>query len=194
MGNSTSQSEAESVQSVESVNPESVQSVESVNPEQLNTVTEVTHANNESNSDSDSDSSNSQSPVPVPKKNSYVHPLIDMLYKSYSQSEMIGMLEAFCGVSTDGYNDAGQEMFDSVDQTEFIAPVLQVFSHCANNGKTNVVEWILKNFVPLQVSYDNNYIFFECIKWKHYHVAKMILNHESFNPTPQVFEYRVDAA
>lgn len=122
------------------------------------------------------------------RKQPFVHPFIDMIYKDYSEEKMINMLQAFCGrieIERDQYD---RPIYEIVDQTEFIAPVLQVFSHCANNGKKEVVQWLVDNFVPLQVSYDNNYCFFECLKWKNYEIVDIIVDHESFYPSMEVLE------
>jgi hypothetical protein len=111
-----------------------------------------------------------------------------MISKNSSEAEVINTLQAFCGRTQVGTDQLGRPIYETVDQTEFIAPVLQIFSYCANNGKKAVVQWLVTEFVPLQVSYDNNYCFFECLKWSHNDIAEMIVNHESFEPTMQVLE------
>ena len=135
----------------------------------------------------------SSSPVSVPKQTAikratYVHPFIDMINRNCSEAEMINTLQAFCGRVEVGTDQYGRSIYESVDQIEFTAPVLQVFSYCACNGKKSVVDWLVNNFVPLQVSYDNNHCFFECLRWKHYDIADMIARHESFNPSVEALE------
>lgn len=122
---------------------------------------------------------------PQPK---YVHPFITMIDEKRSESEMIDMLQCFCGRIEVGRDSMGRPIYEIVDQLEFIAPVLEVFSYCANNGKKAVVQWLANNFVPLQVSYDNNFCYFECLKYNHNEIADIIVHHESFNPTIQVLE------
>lgn len=122
------------------------------------------------------------------RKPTYTHPFIDMINRNCSEAEMVNTLQVFCGRIEVGTDQYGRPIYESVDQIEFTAPVLQVFSYCANNGKKTVVKWLVDNFVPLQVSYDNNYCFFECLRWKHYDIADMIVQHESFNPTTEALE------
>lgn len=124
----------------------------------------------------------------ISKKSRYVHPFIEIINRGASEAEIINLLQAFCGKTEVGPDDQGNPTFEFVDQTEFIAPMLQLFSHCANNGKKTAVQWIITNFVPLCVSYDNNYCYFECLRWKHYEILDMIIGHESFDPTKQVLE------
>ena len=140
-----------------------------------------------------SEQTSSSSPVSVPKQTAikratYVHPFIDMINRNCSEAEMINTLQAFCGRVEVGTDQYGRSIYESVDQIEFTAPVLQVFSYCACNGKKSVVDWLVNNFVPLQVSYDNNHCFFECLRWKHYDIADMIARHESFNPSVEALE------
>lgn len=116
---------------------------------------------------------------PRPK---YVHPFISMIERNSSEAEMINTLQAFCGRVQIGCDQYGRPIYEAVDQTEFIGPVLQVFSYCATNGRKNVVQWLLDNFVPLQVSYDNNFCYHECSRWKHLDIADMLCCHESFVP------------
>ncbi|XWV24688.1 hypothetical protein QJ856_gp1095 [Tupanvirus deep ocean] len=127
-------------------------------------------------------------PKVVRPRTPYVHPFIEMINRNCSESEMINTLQAYCGRSEVGKDQFGRPIYEAVDQTEFIGPVLQVFSYCANNGKKTVVQWLLDNFVPLQVSYENNYCYFECLQWKHYEIADMLVGHESFVPSMEVLE------
>ena len=124
----------------------------------------------------------------VKKQPPFVHPFIAMINEQRSQPEMINTLQAFCGRTQIGVNEKNEPIYDTVDQMEFKAPVMQVFSYCANNGKDSVVEWLIENYIPLEVSYDNNFCYFECLKWKHEKIADMIVQHESFNPTMEILE------
>lgn len=128
-----------------------------------------------------------QSPT-IPIKPQYVHPFIDLINRKCTESEFINTLQTFCGGTEVGTDSHNNPIYEVVDQTEFIAPVLQVFSYCATNGKKSVVEWLCKNFVPLQVSYDNNFCYFECLKWGHHEIADIIAQHESFSPDILVLE------
>lgn len=118
----------------------------------------------------------------------FIHPFIDMINKNCSPAEMINILQAFCGNIQVGKDDKGNTIFETVDQTEFLTAVLQVFCHCATYGKKSVVEWLMKEYIPLQVSYDNNYCYFECLKWDQYDIADMLVEHESFVPSMEVLE------
>lgn len=126
--------------------------------------------------------------APVKKQPKWVHPFIEMVNRNCSEAEMINTLQAYCGRIEVGTDSNGNPIYETVDQTEFIAPILQVFSYCANNGKKSVVQWLLTNFVPLQVSYENNFCYFECLRWNHYEIADMLASHESFIPSMEVLE------
>lgn len=140
-----------------------------------------------------------QAPVPQPapapvnitakapaKKN--VDPLIEMVTRGCSEQEIIRTLDAFMGKREIGKDANGQPVFDIVDQTMFTAPVLYIFSDAVNYGKVNTVRWLMDNFVPLNVSYDNNFCFFECQRWGHTALADMIVEHESFYPSTEVLD------
>lgn len=135
------------------------------------------------------------SPVPSPKLSNqvrvqpaYVHPFIQLITKNASDAEVINTLNAFVGKIQVGSDQYNRPIYEAVDQTEFLAPILQVFSYAANNGRRSVVEWLMENYVPLNVSYDDNYCYFECLRWNHFDIADMIVNHESFYPTMAVLE------
>lgn len=122
------------------------------------------------------------------QNNKFVHPFLDMLERRATASEMINTLAAYCGKIEIGKDQYGREIYETVDQTEFIGPVLQVFAYTTTRSMTDVVRWLLDNFVPLQVSYDNNFCYFESLRWNHTTVADMLIEHESFNPTIDVLE------
>jgi hypothetical protein len=127
-------------------------------------------------------------PTMLKKQQPYIHPFIDMINRNCSEVEIINTLQAFCGNIEVGRNSNDQPIYEVVDQNEFLAPVLQVFSYCANNGKKSVVQWLVTNYVPLPVSHDSNYCYFECLRWNHYDIADMIVAHESFYPSMEVLE------
>jgi len=132
--------------------------------------------------------SNPVIPKPLPKKSTYVHPFIELVNRSASETEIIGTIGAFicCREIEKDSND--KPIYEEIDQTTFITPMTQVFAYAANNGKTQLTKWIMDNFVPLQVSYDNNFCYFESLKWQHSHIADMIAYHESFVPTINILE------
>jgi hypothetical protein len=133
--------------------------------------------------------SDEESPiVPRNKSTKFVHPFIDLINRRASSIEMIDMLNIYCGCNEIGTDDNGNPIYEAVDQFEFLTPGLDLFAYCANNGRTDVVRWFIDKFVPLQVSYDNNYCFFECQRWGHYEIADMIANHDSFVPSFDVFD------
>ncbi len=121
-------------------------------------------------------------------KTIFVHPFITMIDKNVPESEMVNTLCAFVGPTEFGQDTNGNTIYESVDQTEFIAPVLQVFSFCASNGRKQVVQWLIENFVPLDVSYDNNFCYTESLRWSHSDIADMIACHESFRPNMEILE------
>ena len=125
---------------------------------------------------------------PVSSRRKYIHPFIQLINQNASATEMISTMSAYLSSVEIGTDDNGNKIYDAVDQTEFIAPVIQVFSYCANNGRGAVVQYLMDNFIPLQVSYDNNYCFFETQKWGHHSICDMIVSHQSFVPTMAVLE------
>lgn len=128
-----------------------------------------------------------QIPEYVPEKRGrapkYVHPFIQLINNNANESEMVNTLQIYCGSTEIGQDEEGKPIYESVDQTMFIAPALQLFSYCATNNKIRVVKWLLDNFVPLQVSYEKNFCYFECVKFHYYDIADLIAQHESFDPT-----------
>ncbi|AVG46396.1 hypothetical protein [Acanthamoeba polyphaga mimivirus] len=107
----------------------------------------------------------------------YIHPLINLINPSTSENEIISTVISYCGIQQISENE-----YDIVDQFELIAPMTQLFCHCACYGKRQVVEWIMNNYVPLNVSYSDNFSYYECLKYGHTDIAELIVKHESFNP------------
>lgn len=118
----------------------------------------------------------------------YVHPFIELVNRNAPTNELINTMALYLDISTGEDSQSGEKYYLMVDQSEFIAPVLQVFSFSATNGREPVVRWIMENFVMLDVSYDNNFCYFDSIRWKHEKIADLITTHESFNPTPTVLQ------
>ena len=137
-------------------------------------------------------------PLPIPQINSlprstiptnkFVHPFIELINKKASEAEMISLMALYMGINTGGIDSNNQTYYYMTDQVEFIAPVLQVFSYATCNGKEQVTKWLMDNFIPLDVSYDNNFCYFESIRWGHSKMADLIATHESFIPTTVVLE------
>ena len=113
----------------------------------------------------------------------FVHPFLEMLHGNVSEQGMIDTMAVYMGVTEIGKNADSSPIYDVVDLTEFFGPVTQVFAYCANNGKRQVVNWLMNNYVPLNVSYDNNYCYFESIKWGLNDIAESISQHHSFVPS-----------
>nr|AEX62563.1 hypothetical protein mv_L358 [Moumouvirus Monve] len=107
---------------------------------------------------------------------SYIHPLINLITVNTSDDDIINTLDAYCGIQKIGDN-----LYDIPDQYEVFGPVTQLFCHCACYGRRKVVEWIMNNYVPLDVSYSDNFCYFECLRYGHKSIAAMLVQHESFN-------------
>ena len=122
------------------------------------------------------------------KRKQYVHPLIELVLNQDTENKMIDWLQSFVGTNKIATGPTGNPIYEVVDQMDFVAPVLELFSYCASNKKMKVVQWLYDNFVPLNVSYDGNFCYNECLKWNNYDMADMIAKHESFNPTMDIFE------
>lgn len=133
-------------------------------------------------------STNSQIPLIHEKQEVYVHPFIESINKGSSEQEIIDIMTAYMGTIPIGKDENGNEIFDYVDQTLFIQPVMIVFSYATSNNKTILVDWLLKNYVPLQVSYSDNFCYFEALKWNYNNMADLILQHKSFIPSLSVLE------
>jgi len=127
-------------------------------------------------------------PTCTKRSNPYVHPFIVLINTKAPENEIINTLNAFMGPIKAAIDKDGRQLYESVDQLEFLGPVLQLFSHAVNNRYKVVVMWLMNNFVPLQVSYDNNYCYFEALKWGHVDMADLIATHESFYPSLHVLE------
>jgi len=127
-------------------------------------------------------------PQPVPKRPAYVHPFIELINRPAPETEIINTLSAFMCCTQIGTDSNGRPIYEEIDQTIFMGPITQVFSYGANNGRMQLTKWILDNYIPLQVSYDNNFCYFESLRWSHFQIADMIAQHESFVPTINVLE------
>ena len=90
------------------------------------------------------DSVTTKTNAPIKKLPPYVHPFITMINEKRSEGEMINTLQAFCGGIEIGTDDNGNSIYEMVDQVEFIAPVLEVFSYCANNEKKQLFNGSVK--------------------------------------------------
>src|SRR5579872_5767337 len=124
----------------------------------------------------------------VYKKSNYIHPFIELINRNAPEDEIIGTLSVFMSSIPLGTDDKGRPIYEAVDQLAFLVPVTQVFAYAANNGKKNLTKWLMDNFVPLRVSEDNNFCYFESLKWNHAEIADMIASHESFVPTMTTLE------
>lgn len=127
-------------------------------------------------------------PIITRKPKVFIHPLIEMINRNCPDAEMIRTLDTFVGKIQVGTDPQGNPIYETVDQMQFIAPVMEVFSYCANNGRKSVVQWLFDNFIPLNVSYDNNFCYFESLRWNHTDITDMIVQHESFYPSMEVLE------
>ena len=130
----------------------------------------------------------SQIPSYHEKQEAYVHPFIELINKGSSEQEIIDTMTTYMGTIPIGKDDNGNDIFDYVDQTLFIQPVMIVFSYATSNNKMMIVEWLLKNYIPLQVSYSDNFCYFEALKWNYYNMADLIVQHKSFIPSIMVLE------
>ncbi|AZL89186.1 ankyrin repeat protein [Megavirus baoshan] len=139
---------------------------------------------NESKNDDISIVESSEEIKNIPKMvntSSYIHPLIKLINSSTSENEIINTVISYCGIQKISENE-----YDIVDQFELFAPMTQLFCHCACYGKKQVVEWIMNNYIPLNVSYSDNFSYYECLKYGHTSIAELIVKHESFNPDATV--------
>lgn len=116
----------------------------------------------------------------------YSHPLIQVLQRTHTQEDVIDTLQAFVGNTEAGVNPDGSIVYDVVDQMDYFPQVMEVFAYACGYGHEKIVQWLLDNYVPLDVSYNENQCFIECIRMGHIHIAKMIMEHESFNPSVDV--------
>lgn len=118
----------------------------------------------------------------------FVHPFIELINRKASDSEFINTMATFMDRRFVGVDERGVEQFEYVDQMQFFLHTMQVFSYCANNGKESVVKWLMDNYVPLQVSYDDNFCYFESMRWGHHSIVELIVSHSSFVPTEPILQ------
>lgn len=119
----------------------------------------------------------------------YVHPLIEIIDKHLSENEIIDYIDSYIGSEIVGTDSNGNPIYDTPqDQLESFPAVMQLFSYCANNGKKNVVEHLMKIYVPLQVSYSDNFCYFETQRMSYAEINKMIVEHCSFIPSTSVLQ------
>ena len=64
----------------------------------------------------------------------YVHPFIELVERKASSDEMINTMATYLDISTTEDEASGEKAYYMVDQCQFIAPVLQVFSYSVSNG------------------------------------------------------------
>ena len=104
---------------------------------------------------------------------SNISPILEYAAKNSSQESIIKMLEEFCIPTEDTF----------IDQYLIIAPIMILFHKCVINKRKKVIYWLMENYFPLQVSYDNNVCFFHAIHHGSPDIAIEITNHHSFVPT-----------
>lgn len=121
--------------------------------------------------------------------NTYAHPLLELVKKGASSAEIINLLETYCCCRKVGIDENGESIYDVGEQFMIVVPVTQLFSYCVSEGRHDPVVWMMKNYVPLQVSYDNNSFYLECMNHNHTYMAGLMVAHESFQPDVQVMEY-----
>ncbi|AEQ60751.1 hypothetical protein [Acanthamoeba polyphaga mimivirus] len=182
MGNTTSEIQTQNVEAQPLISTNEQLSVDNPSIQSDQSVDTVENTVNDTVENTAND--NAQSII----NKKYVHPVIDLINSNQSENEIIEVLKSFVGTNVVGTNENGQTIYDCVDQVELFGPAMQVFCHCACYGKKDVTDWILKNYVPLQVSYGDNFTFFETQKFKHFDISDMLVKHESFVPSYEVMQ------
>ncbi|AAV50818.1 hypothetical protein [Acanthamoeba castellanii mimivirus] len=186
MGNTTSEIQTQNVEAQPLISTEEQLSVDNPSIQSDQSVDTVENTVNDTVNDTVENTVNDTVQSIINKK--YVHPVIDLINSNQSENEIIEVLKSFVGTNVVGTNENGQTIYDCVDQVELFGPAMQVFCHCACYGKKDVTDWILKNYVPLQVSYGDNFTFFETQKYKHFDISDMLVKHESFVPSYEVMQ------
>lgn len=110
----------------------------------------------------------------IPSKIVNISPLLEYVAKHALESDIIAMLAEFC---------LSKEQFESFDQYLIIGPVMILFHRCVLENKSQVVSWLMENYYPLQVSYDNNVCYFHAKHKELHEITKAITEHHSFVPT-----------
>lgn len=138
---------------------------------------------------------NNSTPVSVqskPTNSAYTHPFIECIHNSASEEEMINTMEVFMGTTPADTPISVQPSYYVIDQMEFIVPVLHVFSNAVSIGKLRIIQWLMNNYVPLDVSYDDNFFYKDAIKTNQNDSADLIITHPSFKSDMYVLENLLD--
>ena len=118
----------------------------------------------------------------------YVHPLIELTQNNSSEQDILDNLDLFCGKKLIDYDLAGQPIYEVVDQTLFIAQVTLIMDHAVQENHVNVFGWIIREFVPLDVSSSHNDLFFKAGQLGRKEMTDLLVNHESFHPTHRILQ------
>lgn len=117
---------------------------------------------------------------------SNLSPILEYVAKHAAEVDIIAMLAEFC---------LSNEEFESFDQYLIIGPVMILFHRCILENKGQVINWLMKNYYPLQVSYDNNVCYFHARHRGANKIAVSITQHHSFVPTKSIlYLYLADTA
>ena len=128
-------------------------------------------------------------------------PILEFVAKTANEQEIIAMLSEFClsnqqHKSFDQYSNPDQKVeYESFDQYIIIGPVMILYHQCILQGRKRVALWLMQNYYPLQVSYDNNTCYYHAIHHGRTDIAEAIIGHHSFIPTKNMLHmFLIDAA
>jgi hypothetical protein len=126
------------------------------------------------------------------QKQPFVHPLFELLDRNPNEQDLIENMNAFCGPTFVGVSETGEPIYEIVDQLDSIYPMIKVLFYSVKNNYKDAVIWILKNYLPIQVSHSDNYLFKLAIHKNNMAIAELLLTHPSFEPSVQILKFLLE--
>lgn len=114
------------------------------------------------------------------------NPFSELVKHNAPDSEIVSMLEIFCGSVEVGHDEAGNAIYEYADQLQVFAYVMSLFVYCCEHDRTQAINWLLTKYAPLQVSYDGNFIFHNAYRKANWILVEKLVAHASFVPDIQI--------
>jgi hypothetical protein len=128
-------------------------------------------------------------PIPVPPPNPLkmkpvtkrvnIHVLIELMDNGSSEQTILNTLKNIMLEVSAGYQ---------IDMDAIEMPALLLFSHAVASNMHSVVDWMMINNPLLKVSYDDNFMYHECLRNRNVVMAEKLTKHESFIPTNEILD------
>lgn len=113
-----------------------------------------------------------------------LHILLSEFRKCNNEDDIIRMFQNYLGTKKLQNNQ-----YEFIDQMEFFGPVMIIFGYLVSINYQKAVQWLIDHYAPLNVSYDDNFAYFENYQRNNDDtMAEMIIKHESFVPDLPVIQ------